>query len=456
MTDGGVSARQFGGVMSMPELVRLVLSGNSSEWRDGATRADRLSQDHAVISDRGRQALTRLESAWTGGGADAARVRILPAVEATYQASSAYQSNARTLTDMSYAFDRLKSELEPMPDQPPSRGFWDYVTPWDTDTEDEITRYKELEERNRRAYEAYEQYTRLASQQVTYDYGQLDEFGDGEITLARDEVTGRARSIEAEPRSLDRKQVADDSRRGDGDESRREADDPAGDARDRQDRKAGTDSEPGDLRPAVHYQEPQDSSFVRTHPGGDGFTGDRVGSDSTSVSGYQPPSDPSSTYRPAAYQPSTVNPSGSPVPGGGTQSPWSTAGGSPLVGGYGGASASGTAGLGTGGGRPGTGTGGASSSPPGVGRGSGAVPLGPTANPVQGAARPGVAGMAGRAGMAPMGAMGGAAGRGPGSEDSEHQRNYVQDTDEAFSLGDEEDLRDPQTGHIITPPTIGG
>jgi hypothetical protein len=58
----------------------------------------------------------------------------------------------------------------------------------------------------------------------------------------------------------------------------------------------------------------------------------------------------------------------------------------------------------------------------------------------------------------PMGAMGGGAGRGQGSEDQEHKRNYVQATDEVFSLVDEqgEKLRDPETGHLIAPPTIGG
>lgn len=54
-----------------------------------------------------------------------------------------------------------------------------------------------------------------------------------------------------------------------------------------------------------------------------------------------------------------------------------------------------------------------------------------------------------------MGAMGGAGGRGQGTEDSEHQRNYVQDTDEAFSFDGDDELRDPQTGQMIMPPTIG-
>jgi hypothetical protein len=57
-----------------------------------------------------------------------------------------------------------------------------------------------------------------------------------------------------------------------------------------------------------------------------------------------------------------------------------------------------------------------------------------------------------------MGAMGGAgAGRGGQGGDEEHQRQYVQATDEAFALTENgEVLRDPTTGNVVAPPTIGG
>lgn len=492
MTEGGVSVRQLGGALSIPELVRLILAGSSADWRSGATQANELAQDHAAISDRARQALTRLESSWTGGGADAARARISPAVEATYQASSAYENNARTLNDASYAFDRLKSEVEPMPDQPPTRGIWDAITPWDTDTEVEINRYRELEERNRRAYEAYEQHTLTTLQQVTYDYGKLHEFGTGEVTLNKnEEETGRARSSDQEVRTSEEKGDKGGTRRDDGgsDDSRgqkkdeksdqkndQKNDDDRGQKKDeKKDQKneeknriEGSGPDPDNLRPAVHYLGPEDSSIVRTHSGGDGFTGGNRtgldseftggrGTDSTSVSGYRPPSETSSTYRPAAYQPSTFPPlSQSTSSGSGSPGSWAVTGGSPITGGYSGSSVGGGSGSGVSGGRPGAGVGGAVGSPPGPGRGSGAAPFGTSATPGQGAVRPGAAGAVGRGGVAPMGAMGAPGGRGQGAEDSEHQRNYIEDTDEAFSFGeDDEEWRDPETGHIVTPPTIG-
>ncbi|MEY7970978.1 hypothetical protein AB8O38_03130 [Saccharomonospora xinjiangensis] len=449
MTDEG-AVRQLSGGVAIPELVRRVLAGNSAEWHGGAACAGELSTEHAQVSDRGRRALTRLESAWTGSGADAARDRIMPAVEATYQASSTYESNARTLTDTAGAFDRLKSEVVPMPDQPPTRGLWDSITPWDTDTEDEINRYRELEQQNRRVYEAYEQYTRSASGQVINDYGQLDDF-DSDVTVK--DTRGFERSAESELRTLDRRQVTDDTgtRNTTADtaekdasrDSGRSADDPADSGQER-------DAPTGERRGSHEGSGSGDPSPARAHAGGE-FTGGRAGdavtspTSSTSLSGYQPPAD--STYRPSAYQPSQFIPAAQPASTG-SQSPLPIAGGAP-VGGSGSASGSGVA---AGGVRPGAGPAGGT---PGAGRGSGAAPFGSSPSPAQGMNRPGAGGPAGRAGSAPMGAMGGAGGRGQGAEDSEHQRNYVQDTDEAFSFDGDDELRDPQTGQMIMPPTIG-
>ncbi|CAM3046337.1 hypothetical protein SAXI111661_15985 [Saccharomonospora xinjiangensis] len=452
MTDEG-AVRQLSGGVAIPELVRRVLAGSSAEWHGGAAHAGDLSMQHAQVSDRGRRALTRLESAWTGSGADAARDHIMPAVEATYQASSTYESNARTLTDTAGAFDRLKSEVVPMPDQPPTRGLWDSITPWDTDTEDEINQYRELEQQNRRVYEAYEQYTRSASGQMINDYGQLDDFGSDD---ASKDTSGFERSAESELRTLDRRQVSDDTGTRNTTADRAETDasrDSERSAADSgQERDALTDERPG----SHEGSDSSDPSLTRTHPGGE-FTGGRAGdavtssssptssTSSTSLSGYQPPAD--STYRPSAYQPSQFNPAVQPVSTG-SQSPLPIAGGAP-VGGSGTASGSGVA---AGGVRPGAGPAGGT---PGAGRGSGAAPFGSSPSPAQGPNRPGAGGPAGRAGAAPMGAMGGAGGRGQGTEDSEHQRNYVQDTDEAFSFDGDDELRDPQTGQMIMPPTIG-
>src|SRR5690606_33315771 len=116
--------------MSLPELVRQVKAGNSTQWESGVQVARQSAESHAEISDRGRRALTVLESAWTGGGAEAAQAKIKPAIEATHEAANTYEGNARTLADGASTFDQLKSALVPMPDAPPTRNFYDKITPW--------------------------------------------------------------------------------------------------------------------------------------------------------------------------------------------------------------------------------------------------------------------------------------------------------------------------------------
>ena len=174
-------------------LVRQVKAGSATEWESGVQVARQLAESHAEISDRGRRALTVLESAWTGGGAEAAQAKIKPAIEATHEAANTYEGNARTLADGASTFDQLKSALIPMPDAPPTRNFYDKITPWDTDTEDAINEFKHLEEQNRRIYESYEQSTRSMSQQIRIDYGQLDDEFDTDLAIAEDDSAGKGK-----------------------------------------------------------------------------------------------------------------------------------------------------------------------------------------------------------------------------------------------------------------------
>lgn len=69
--------------------------------------------------------------------------------------------------------------------------------------------------------------------------------------------------------------------------------------------------------------------------------------------------------------------------------------------------------------------------------------------------RAGSTGAAGRPGASGLGA-GAAGGKGKGEEDTEHERKYVLDEDEAFQLTEEgERLIDPNTGLPVAPPVIG-
>ncbi|WP_298178749.1 hypothetical protein [Saccharomonospora sp.] len=435
------------GMVPLHELVRRIHEGDASKWHEAATKADSVVQAHQDASERSRKMLQVLESSWTGEGADAAANKIRMGAKAAEISADVYAANARQYTDSAYAFDNIKQQLPSIAESPPERGFVDVLTPWDTDTEKQINQHKADVERARQIYEGYEQAMQSAQQSVVKDFGPLDSLDtfDSELgTIERDE-SGSAKSSGTGIRTFNE---PDSSL-------------PAGPS------VSGGSSIPSPVSGSVPGGSTQTPSFQTPS-----LPGSSQPNDSTSASGYVPPE----VSRPApGYAPPNLNPSTGFGPGsGGSGTPntpgfgsigapggFGPAGGSSTVGGVGGRfSAPGIGGVP--GGAGGVAGGGAGGAAPGVGagRGTGAVPFGPAGSGGPGAVggpAGGASGAAAGRGAMPMGAMGGAGRGGQGSEDQEHQRQYVQATDEAFLLTEDgEVLRDPTTGHAIAPPTIGG
>lgn len=411
------------GIVPIPELVRRVHQGDSSQWHEAVTKADGLVQGHNDTGDRGARMLQTLESSWTGDGADAAAGKIRGGVKAAQLSSEVYGSNARHYTDNAYAFESLKTQLTPMAEQAPERSTWDTLTPWDTDQEDQINRYRAQLEQNRQTYQAYEQAVKSSQAGVQHDYGDLSslngDFGDIKIEQGAS--------------------------------------------------KNSTDN--------TTFDEPRAGQPTGGVPGSSTSHLGAGGSQSapTTTSGWQPggSTSPSGYPAPNVTAPAASAPSHSPVTGfgpgsGGNNHPsvpglgqggtalglGPTSGGSTTTGGRFSAPGTGAGGSGSGnaGGRLGGGGSGGAPGNLGAGKGSGAGTFGP------GGQSPGSAAGGGAGARGGMGAMGGAgAGRGKGSEDEEHKRQYVQDSDEPFKLNETgEVLRDPDTGNVVTPPTIGG
>lgn len=410
------------GAVPIPELVRRVHQGDSSQWHEAVNKANALVDGHDDTGDRGSRMLQALESSWTGDGADAAAGRIRGGVKAAQLSSEVYGANARHYADNAYAFESLKTQLTPMDDQPPERSVWDTITLWDTDQEDRINRYRAQLEQNRQTYQAYEEAMKSSQTGVRQDFGDIAPL-DSDIEIKPDAGKDSAGST-----------TFDESR----------AYQPTG---------AVPGTSAGQVGTGGSRSTPTVPSTPGWQPG-----------DSTSPSGYPSPN----VTAPAASVPNYQTPGSNPLTGfgpgsGGNNSSYGfgpgntalgfgpTSGGStgtggrfsaPGTGGGAGSPGSGNAGSRLGGGGSSGAAGGL-----GSGKGSGVGPLGPAGQS---------AGSAGARGG--MGAMGGAgAGRGQGSENEEHKRQYVQDSDEAFKLTEEDEiLRDPETGNVVTPPTIGG
>ncbi|WP_162834287.1 hypothetical protein [Amycolatopsis circi] len=175
-----------------PELARKVLAGpGTSVWHEGAGRAVQLSSEHHEASDLVSRMSTGLESAWTGKAADAAQTRIRALAEIASVSAAIYTTNGANLSDVAHGFDAMKTSLQPMPDQPPHLTFLDRITPWETDAEREIHQYNAVAQQNVDRYQAYVQHARTGSQQLQADYGRLDDFGGRSTTAGSQLKAGR-------------------------------------------------------------------------------------------------------------------------------------------------------------------------------------------------------------------------------------------------------------------------
>ncbi|MCR3719973.1 MULTISPECIES: hypothetical protein [Prauserella salsuginis group] len=444
----------FSGSMDLHELVRRVREGDAAKWQTTAEEMFGVAAGNEEAANAGREMLQSLESSWSGEGADAASQAIGSSIKVTQDAADIYQRNSDHLGTNSGQFEDIKNRLPDVPAKEPETGAWDTITPWDTDAEDAANKYKADVEAARSMYSGYEGNIHRSAYDMQADFGQMKDLGGDFGSMERGGSDSGSDSGSG---------VIDIPGSGEGGDTSR----PGG-----YDGSVGGGPERGgtSVPPGGGYQSP---------------TGPNSPNDNTGTSGYTPPS---TVTPPAANYPSPNAPGGAPgntgfgPNGGGPGTGFGPTGfgprGTPGTSGFGpGGSSSGGAGgrfsapgmgraggySGGAGGYSGAGAGGGGGAPgsgaaPGSGKMTGASPggFGPTGSGGAAAAGGGSGAGAGGRGGGMMGGMGGAGRGGQGGDDEEHQRKYLADTDEAFTLTDEgEVLRDPVTGHVVTPPTIG-
>ncbi|WP_410665849.1 hypothetical protein [Amycolatopsis sp. lyj-84] len=397
----------LGRVVSIEREVPLLLAGTSQEWHAGAVTANSLAERTRGLSDRVLAVSQAFESAWTGQSAEAANAHVSKVGHVMDLTSATLAANADNVSGVASNFDYTRNSMVPLPAKPPEESFWDKLSPWATDTEDEIARYNAAAKRNHELYAAYATNTRQQGDALQRDYGDLGTFDGGDITI----TDGQSSSP----------QTASGKASHGGPQSHQ-----------------GAAPAPGTTTPApaaVASHPAASQPAQGGHDNGSGFSpSPRSGNDDETVAaGFTRP-DMTNTGVPG------LSPGVSPGsgPGTGTTPPTYPVGGPGYVE------------------RPGGGAGrtpgeaGKSANLPGGGKQTGI--RGMTESPVH--SGPAGAGRAGNrlstatpGGMAP-------GGRGKPEEDKEHQRKYVLAEDTLFTEEDKKDV-DPTTGLPPAPPTIG-
>ncbi|GAA4531669.1 hypothetical protein [Amycolatopsis samaneae] len=400
-----------------PELVdKIMKSRGAPDWHGGAQTAGGLARDHSEIGGRIQEVTAGLESVWTGAGADAARAKMKPLADVAEAAARTFTANSQNLTGLAHGFDDMKRSMTPMPDRPPHKSFGDVIAPWETDTEKKIREYNQTAQQNLQRYDSYARQARSGGSDLKIDYGQLQDYDGGDVTLAQKAAPPPGKPFTPyhgrEPFPPEPKVEAPPP----------PVLPPPGPRPPLPRKPAPGKPQPGQPQPGQPpvYTRP-DRPPVHTMPLQHTPSDER---DHTRAAGYTPPG--GSGYSPTAF--------GSAGGGGATPGEFG-----PGTGQFGGGAANQT----------GTGTGN------GNGRGSGAATSG---NP-RGGANGGLPGE-GRGTPGGRGAqgMGGAGmGGGKGGEDGEHSRKYGVEDDSVFAIDENGDREvDPRTGLPIVPPTIGG
>jgi hypothetical protein len=396
----------------VPEVVKQVLGGGSSSWTENSGTSQLVSNTHSQVAARLSTMLNNLEPAWTGAAAEGARQRTRDFTTVIDSASAAFNVNGNNVADAATGFNNAKGSMDAM-GSPPDKGFFDIVTPWDTDTEDAINTYNQKAEKNLGIYNTYAAHLDGQASGLRTDYGQISPaFGD-----SSDSSTGTSGGQSRRDTAHSIKTPGGGTHSGSTPMLTPPVTPPPG----------------GVSPPGGHGVDVPAAAYT---PPGSG-PGSDLGGGGTSTAGYTPPS---------ALPPLGNLPGGTPF----------TSGPGGAVGGFG----PGSGGLDYLGGPGGVGgLGGGNSA--GGGPGGGAAGGGRQTGAGRGFTGESVRGPGGGVGRAGASGAGGAGGMGPGGrggkkdDDKEHQRKYVQDTETLFTDEDRK-LPDPTTGLPPVPPVIGG
>ncbi|MFC3896254.1 WXG100 family type VII secretion target [Lentzea rhizosphaerae] len=408
--------------LSGHQIYSLMTSGpGTTSTQIASDKAAELERSYAGVEARLKRVGETLGEAWVGTSSDAAQAAANPIHQAMVQMQDSLRQADHSLSNQVYQFNHNKSQLKNMPGSKPDTGFWDDVTPWDTDAEDAANQYNSDESHNRKIYTEFQGAART---------------NKGELPQQFPGVTADNLDIEV---------VENNDGGGVNNTNTSNTGRPSGNTGTGFPNPTGSPqgpngngwTQPGDLNGGR-----TDLSWAGGGDGGGGGGGNKPGD----VGGVKPPAGNVIDRPPNAGIPPIGVPGGPGLggqntgrgPGGGGKSGGGPGGGGKFGGGPGGAGKMG--GLG------GTGTGsGTSAQQPGGKSGvfGGMGEHGPNAG------GRGAAGAAGRGGAAGMGGMGGQGQKGQGEDDLEHKSADYLITEENTNeiIGDMP---------MVAPPTIGG
>ncbi|WP_406640188.1 hypothetical protein [Amycolatopsis sp. WGS_07] len=395
--------------MPIEDIVKAVQASDPSGWHEGTAAARELAAEQEMLSQDLSGTLTKLESSWTGEGADLVAERLRKVRASMVDAHQAFSANENTHSTGIALHENLRNQLTSIPPAP-TGDLAPTVGLMNADVLSQFAEHGSAQQKNLETYEKFTSDSQGNTQQLKVDYGKIGAYDGGDLTIQQ--------------------QHPDTATKPSPDPSHRSPAAP------------GPTSGPG----AAYHGSPPHTSPVTNGP-----EYSAPGNDHTSTSGYTPPPASGSTVD-NPWRGGTKTP---PIPGPGNDFGITPIAGPDVSGRSGGISER----LGSPGrtgsvpgklgdsGRPGSG---GTSGRPGGGSGRFGGEAGPRTG--EGAASRVSAERGATGGKGTPGAVAPGGQRGKGEEDEEHQRKYVLDVD---LFAEDGTAVDPETGMRPTPPTLG-
>jgi hypothetical protein len=169
--------------VSIAEIVRQIHGGyGSSDLHQGVQVVNDQTRAQMQISDGSHDLVQRLESAWSGQGADAAQANIRPLAVSADDASQTLSSNGQHIQTQADTFDGIRNSLQAMADPAPEQNWYDNFVPGTTDAEQAVDQYNQQARQNQQIYDQYHQSSMTVGQAIQIDYGHLPDSGDAQVS----------------------------------------------------------------------------------------------------------------------------------------------------------------------------------------------------------------------------------------------------------------------------------
>ncbi|OLT40697.1 hypothetical protein BJF85_06145 [Saccharomonospora sp. CUA-673] len=157
ITEGGrqQTSAQGGGIDAYQIYERITSGPGTASLNQGHTASSAMSERY---DDRVKQIQdldAKMSAAWTGDGAESARMGAQPLRQWMTETGSDLGKSSSVLSTQADAHNKVRTEVEPIPEHPPSSHIFNDLAPWDTDLDKKIADYNDKANKNVQVFNDY-------------------------------------------------------------------------------------------------------------------------------------------------------------------------------------------------------------------------------------------------------------------------------------------------------------